>query len=133
MNEIQAASTIQLIGAGGFGALIGWYIYYINRYRTAEIQLNDLMTLVGVLGSGAILALFPAATDLFGAYGIGLFIGFFGYLIIVAILVRRSENFDADWFLDGRRKKLPEDYYIPEGTKPTTTPMEVPGGPVINP
>jgi len=133
MDETQIASTIQLVGAGGFGALIGWYIYYINRYRTAEIQLNDLMTLVGVLGSGAILALFPAATDLFGAYGIGLFIGFFGYFIIVAILVRGSENFDADWFLDGRRKKLPEDYYIPEGTKPTITPMEVPAGPVINP
>ena len=133
MDETQIASTIQLVGAGGFGALIGWYIYYINRYRTAEIQLNDLVTLVGVLGSGAILALFPAATDLFGAYGIGLFIGFFGYFIIVAILVRGSENFDADWFLDGRRKKLPEDYYIPEEAKPTITPMEVPEGPVINP
>jgi hypothetical protein len=133
MDETQVASTIQLAGAGAFGALIGWYTYYINRYRTAEIQLNDLVTLVGVLGSGAILALFPAATDLFGAYGIGLFIGFFGYFIIVAILVRSSENFDTDWFLDGRRKKLPDDYYIPEGTKPTTTPMEVPGGPVINP
>ena len=133
MDETQVASTIQLIGAWTFGALIGWYIYYINRYRSAEIQLNDLMTLVGVLGSGAILALFPAATDLFGAYGIGLFIGFFGYFIIVAILVRGSENFDADWFLDGRRKTLPEDYYIPEEAKPTITPMEVPGGPVINP
>ena len=133
MDETQVASTIQLIGAGTFGALIGWYIYYINRYRSAEIQLNDLMTLVGVLGSGAILALFPAATDLFGAYGIGLFIGFFGYFIIVAILVRGSENFDADWFLDGRRKKLPEDYYIPEEAKQTATPMGAPEGPVINP
>lgn len=132
MDETQVASTLQLVGAGGFGALIGWYVYYINRYRTAEIKLNDLVTLIGVLGSGAILALFPAATDLFGAYGIGLFIGFFGYFIIVAILVRTSENFDADWFLDGRRKTLPEDYYIPEEVKPTVAPMGAPEGPVIN-
>ncbi len=133
MDETQIASTIQLIGAGGFGALIGWYIYYINRYRKADVQLNDLVTLVGVLGGGAVLALFPAGTDLFGAYGIGLFIGFFGYFVALIILVRTSANFDADWFLDGRRKKLPEDYYIPEEVKPTIAPMKAPKGPVINP
>src|SRR3989442_1571939 len=27
------ASLIQLLGAGGFGLLIGWYVYMINRYR----------------------------------------------------------------------------------------------------
>ena len=122
MNETQAASTIQLLGAGGFGALIGWYVYYLNRYRKADVQLSDLVTLIGVLGGGAILALFPARTDLFGAYGIGLFTGFFGYFIVLTILVRISRNFDTDWFLDGRRKELPADYYIPEEVKPTTTP-----------
>jgi hypothetical protein len=126
MNETQAASTIQLLGAGGFGALIGWYVYYINRYRKADVQLNDLVTLVGVLGGGAILALFPARTDLFGAYGIGLFIGFFGYFIVLSILVRISANFDTDWFLDGRRKRPKEPYYIPEEiVTPPLPPMDM--------
>jgi hypothetical protein len=133
MYETQVASTIQLIGAGAFGALIGWYVYYINRYRKADVQLNDLVTLIGILGGGAILALFPTGTDLFGAYGVGLFLGFFGYFIALIILVRISPNFDADWFLDGRRKKPKDPFYIPEETRPTTTPMEVSEEPVINP
>jgi len=119
MNEIQTASLIQLLGAAGFGTLIGWYVYYINRYRKGDVQLSDLVTLVGVLGGGTVLALFPAGTDLFGAYGLGLFCGFFGYFIVLNILVRISANFDADWFLDGRRKKPEEPYYIPsDGERP---------------
>jgi len=100
----QAASTVQLIGAGCFGALIGWYLYFINRYRKADVQLSDLVTVIGVLGGGAILTLFPASTDLFGSYGIGLSVGFFGYFASLIILVYRSDKFDFDWFLDGRRK-----------------------------
>jgi hypothetical protein len=120
------ASMIQLLGAGGFGALIGWYVYYINRYRKVDVQLNDLVTLVGVLGGGAILSLFPAGTDLFGAYGIGLFIGFFGYFVVLTILVRISENFDTDWFLDGRCKRPKEPYYIPEEiVTPPRPPMDM--------
>jgi hypothetical protein len=111
----QGASTIQILGAMGFGALLGWYVYYINRYRKADVQLSDLVTLIGILGGGAILALFPARTDLFGAYGIGLFIGFFAYFLALIILVGISKNFDVDWFLDGRRKKPGDTYYIPGG------------------
>ena len=113
MNVSEAASTIQILGALGFGALLGWYVYYINRYRKADVQLSDLVTLIGILGGGAILTLFPARTDLFGAYGIGLFAGFFGYFLVLIILVGISKNFDVDWFLDGRRKKPADTYYIP--------------------
>ena len=133
MEEVQTASTLQLLGAGGFGVLIGWYVYYINRYRKAEVQLGDLVTVIGVLGGGAILALFPAQTDLFGAYGIGLFIGFFGYFAVLAILVGASKNFGADWFLDGRRKRPKEPYYVPDEIVPTVTAMEGPDEPAINP
>lgn len=96
--------TIQLWGAGCFGLLIGWYVYYINRHRKGDVQLSDLVTLIGVLGGSAVLALFPAKSDLFGAYGIGLAIGFFAYFLVLAVLVGVSSNFDADWFLDGRNK-----------------------------
>ena len=108
MNALQAptetTSLIQLLGAGGFGLLIGWYVYMINRYRHGDVQLSDLVTLIGVIGGTAVLALFPARTDLFGAYGIGLAVGFFLYFLVLIILVAVSPKFDADTFLDGRRK-----------------------------
>ena len=109
-----SASTIQLVGAAGFGALIGWYVYYINRYRKSEVSLNDLVTLIGVLGGGTILAIFPERTDLFGAYGIGLFAGFFSYFFLLLAMVRISKNFNVEWFLDGRRKRPVEPYFIPD-------------------
>jgi hypothetical protein len=91
-------------GAIGFGALIGWFVYYINRYRKSEVQLSDIVTLIGAIGGAAVLALFPRGTDLFGAYGVGLAIGFFGYFAVLLVLVHKSTNFNTDWFLDGRRK-----------------------------
>jgi hypothetical protein len=130
MLESQTGSTLQLLGAGGFGAIIGWYVYYINRYRKGDVQLGDLATVIGILGGGAILALFPAKSDLFGAYGIGLFVGFFAYFVVLLIMVRISPNFDVNWFLDGRRKKPSPDQIIPAGTAQTITTMEHqgPGG-----
>jgi hypothetical protein len=122
------ASTVQMLGAGGFGALIGWYVYYINRYRKADVQLTDVVTLVGAVGGGAVLALFPQGSDLFGAYGIGLFAGFFGYLLMLILLVAASDNFDRDWFLDGRRKKPVDPYSIPGDQRPAAMSMESGGG-----
>ena len=132
MNPSVPATSIQLWGAAGFGAIIGWYLYYINRYRKADVQLSDLVTLVGVLGGGAIMSIFPANTDLFGAYGIGLFAGFFSYFLVLLILVRISSNFDRDWFLDGRRKKPKDDYFIPAETLHTVAAMEESGKSKIN-
>jgi len=119
----MGTSTIQLLGAGGFGCIIGWYVYYINRYRKGDVQLSDLVTLIGVIGGGSILALFDAKTDLFGAYGIGLFIGFFGYFLVLLLLVGISRNFNADWFLDGRRIKPKGDFEIPSDWRPTISGM----------
>lgn len=102
----EPASQLQIFGAIGFGTIIGWLVYYINRYRKSDVQFSDLATVIGILGGGAILALFPAGTDLFGGYGIGLFIGFFSYFTFLMLWVRVSKNFTVDWFLDGRSKKL---------------------------
>lgn len=109
MDTSTSATTLQLLGAAGIGVIIGWHVYYINRYRKGDVQLSDLVALLGILGGAAITALFPARTDLFGAYGIGLFFGFFGYFVSLIILVSKSKKFGSDWFLDGRRKKLEED------------------------
>lgn len=121
----EATTSLQIVGAGAFGFLIGWYIYYINRYRKDDVQLSDIVTLIGIIGGGAVLALFPAKSTLFGAYGIGLCAGFFFYLIVLSLMVRASDNFDKDWFLDGRRKKPTDPYYIPgEIVTPPRPPMD---------
>lgn len=109
---MEEASTLQLAGAFGFGTLIGWYAYYLNRYRTDAIQLSDLAALIGAVGGGAVLALFPVKSDLFGAYGVGLFVGFFGYLLVLVVLVWRSDAFDGDFFLDGRRRRVDDETHI---------------------
>jgi len=127
--ETVQVTLIQILGAIGFGALVGWYVYMINRYRKSEVQLTDLVTLVGVIGGATILAIFPASTDLFGAYGIGLAIGFFGYFLVLLALVSHSPHFDSDWFLDGRRANVQDGYYIPEGMGDTVRPMESPSDP----
>ena len=117
-------------GAGGFGLLIGWYVYYINRYRKGDVQFSDLVTLVGVIGGGTVTALFPMANsdttkpDLFGAYGVGLAIGFFGYFLVLLAMVGISPNFDIDWFLDGRRKALGPGDVIPDGTRQSIVAMD---------
>ncbi len=118
------ATTIQLVGAALFGALIGWYVYYINRYRTGAVQFSDLVTVIGIIGGGTILALFDPDTDLFGAYGIGLALGFWGYFMVLVVLVAISDNFDSDWFLDGRRKEPAEGYEIPGYVRPTAGAMD---------
>lgn len=122
MSRSETSTLLQLLGAGGFGALIGWLVYYTNRYRRGEVQFSDLVTLVGVIGGGAVLALFPAKTDLFGAYGIGLFVGFFGYFLVLLLMVRRSPNFTLDWFLDGRRIPPQDPFELPPGMDPVTRP-----------
>jgi hypothetical protein len=118
---------VQLYGAACFGLLIGWYVYYINRYRKGDVQVSDLVTIMGVIGGSAVMALFPSGSDLFGAYGIGLAIGFFGYFLSLIILVGLSPNFDADWFLDGRRKLPDGTIFVPQVGTPAAggVPMEV--------
>jgi hypothetical protein len=101
----MSASGLQLGGAGCFGLLVGWYVYYVTRHRRGNVQLTDVGALIGVIGGGAVLTLFPEQTDLFGAYGIGLAVGFFGYFGFLLYL-RHKAGFPWAWFLDGRRPPL---------------------------
>ncbi|WP_434616457.1 hypothetical protein [Azospirillum sp. B2RO_4] len=120
---MEHATTLQIIGAGAFGVIIGWYLYFINRFRKQDVQIGDLTTVIGVVGGAGITALFKAETDLFAGYGIGLAAGFFGYLVLLSYQVSSSQNFDTDFFLDGRRKRPLEPFYIPGDVAPTVHPM----------
>lgn len=128
MLDESVIQMIQLIDALLFGTIIGWYVYLINRYRKGDVQLSDLAALIGVIGGSAVLALFDREGGLFGAYGIGLAIGFFSYFLSLIVMVSRSDNFNIDWFLDGRRRKPSSDYVIPPGTAVTVTPMNAGDG-----
>jgi hypothetical protein len=123
----------KIVGAMAFGLVIGWYVYYVNRYRKGDVQIGDITTLIGAIGGAAILALFDKGTDFFGAYAVGLAIGFFLYFLVLIILVGVSDNFDADWFLDGRRKNPEPPFGYPtDGTgRPPMAPMPGPAGGTI--
>lgn len=125
MNAFHAAAEVatkatglQLGGAFLFGVVIGWFVYFTNRHRTEEVKLADVATLVAAIGAGAILVLFPAGTDLFGAYGIGLALGFFGYFCILLLIVRRqkAKGWTFEWFLDGRVPKLSDQQILRENS-----------------
>ncbi len=113
----EIATMLQKIGAGAFGAVVGWYVYYINRWRKDDVQLSDIVTLIGAVGGAAVLALFPEKTDLFGAYGIGLASGFFLYFFILVILVNKAPGFNSSWFIDGRGPALEKTQAIVGGGK----------------
>lgn len=70
---------LTLVGALAFGIVIGWATYGTLR-RTQRTGLTDLSTLIGAVAGAAVTSLFPAANGSFGAYCIGLALGFFYYL-----------------------------------------------------
>ena len=117
------------LGALGFGAVIGWYLYFINRYRKADVQIGDLTTVIGAIGGAAVLKMFGDKEDLFGPYGIGIAVGFFSYFLVLIFLVGHSKTFNADWFLDGRRPNPPEGWGYGADTQGTVHAMSAPAAP----
>ncbi len=105
--------TIDEAGGLGFGLVIGWFLYFVNRYRRSEASFTDITTVLGAVGGAAVTSLFGEGGRIFGAYGIGLAIGFFTYFGILVVMVAMSDNFGVDYFLDGRRKNVGPGEAIP--------------------
>lgn len=112
--------TMDQTGALGLGLVIGWFLYFLNRYRTSEASFTDLTTVIGAVGGAAVTRLFGEGGALFGAYGVGLAIGFFSYFIVLIVMVRLSRNFGVDYFLDGRRKSVGAGEEIPGNVRQPT-------------
>jgi hypothetical protein len=119
--------TFEQGGALGFGLVIGWFLYFVNRYRRSEASFTDITTVLGAVGGAAVTSLFPGGTALFGAYGLGLAIGFFSYFLILVVMVAMSSNFGVDYFLDGRRKVPGEGEAIPGETQAPSFAFDDPG------
>jgi hypothetical protein len=76
-------SWLTLIGALCFGIVVGWITYRTLRRNTTN-GLSDIATVTGAIGGAAITGIWKPGTGAFGAYCIGLIVGFFGYLVIAA-------------------------------------------------
>ena len=79
MVSETAVAWLTLVGSLIFGIVIGWVTYRTLRW-TKPSGLTDIATVIGAVGGAAVTALFPKETGAFGAYCIGLGIGFFAYL-----------------------------------------------------
>ena len=75
------------LGGACFGAVIGWITYRTISRKATPVSLSDLATVLGVVGGGIVTGLFDQP-DLFGAYSVGLFLGFFAYAATRLLLTR---------------------------------------------
>jgi hypothetical protein len=73
-----AESLLIITGAAAFGIVVGWLTYFILR-RAKPTALSDLSTVIATLGGATVLGLFDPKGPMFGAYALGLALGFFGY------------------------------------------------------
>lgn len=72
---------LTIIGALCFGIVVGWITYRTLR-RTTTTGLSDIATVIGAVSGAAITGIWKPGTGSFGAYCIGLILGFFAYLLI---------------------------------------------------
>jgi len=70
---------LSMIGGACFGIVVGWISYRFIRFAPIK-GMADIAIVIGVVGGAAVTATFHSGTGAFGAYGVGLFVGFFAYL-----------------------------------------------------
>ena len=88
--------AVEVIGSACFGIIIGWVTYRTLRRTGETVALSNIASVIGAIGGGAVTALF-SSPELFGWYCIGLFVGFFGYLLLAT--TKRFK--DTPWLGDG--------------------------------
>jgi len=76
-------------GAFWFGVVVGYITYRTLKHKTAS-GLSDIAAVIGAVGGGAVLQLFPRGSASFEEYARGLASGFFTYLLL--------SLFIAAWF-----------------------------------
>ncbi|MBE4740503.1 hypothetical protein [Streptomyces caniscabiei] len=81
-QRMVEATELAKIGAGLFGLVVGWIAYRTLRRKDGPAQVSDLASVIAAVGGGAVAALPFEDPDMFGAYAVGLGVGFFAYLLI---------------------------------------------------
>jgi len=85
---MDTVTVLQFVGGLAFGGVIGWVTYFIMRRAQPKV-LNDLATIIGILGGATIVGLFDPKGPVFAGYAIGLAAGFFGYYWVFLKIVRK--------------------------------------------
>lgn len=93
---------MEIAGSICFGIVIGWVTYRTLR-RKDGTTLADISGVIGALGGAAITSIF-GTKDTFYTYAIGLFIGFFAYLIVAAN-VKTDDSGVGSWMDRTENKK----------------------------
>jgi uncharacterized membrane protein YeaQ/YmgE (transglycosylase-associated protein family) len=86
---------VEIIGALCFGIVIGWVTYRTLRRQGETVALSNIATVIGAIGGAAVTAQFNTK-EIFAWYCIGLFFGFFLYLILAFTLFK-----DVAWLGNG--------------------------------
>jgi hypothetical protein len=80
---------LELAGAVCFGMVIGFITYRTLRRSHETVSLSNIATVIGAVGGAAVTSLFKNS-QMFGAYSIGLAVGFFFYLILAEAVLDDS-------------------------------------------
>ena len=80
--------TVILWGPIFFGVVVGWITYRTLR-RSATSGVSDLATVIGAVGGAAVTGLF--AKEAFDFYCLGLFGGFFAYLLVAEFFIKGKD------------------------------------------
>ena len=84
-----------LVGSLCFGIVIGWVTYRTLRRRGEVVALSDIASVIGAVGGGWVTSQF-SSPDAFAWYCIGLFVGFFGYLVIGVTILKDTAWLGSD-------------------------------------
>ena len=104
MNEM-VQFWIPIIGASFFGAVVGWLAH--NVFQRAELlNVSWLASMIGVVGGGAVTALFPQGSLMFGAYCIGLGFSFFARVLTVPITKALAEEMELEKLKETKRQQI---------------------------
>lgn len=91
MPVVESLPEVEMWGVFFLGIVIGWNLYFINRYRKREaIVVGDLTTVISAIGGLAVLTLLKNNSWLIGSYGAGVGVGFFLYLLFLIYLSTRK-------------------------------------------
>lgn len=83
-------------GAFGLGVVLGWNLYFINRYRNrASIGLVDLATVLTTITGAALMTFLDHSQLSLGYYGVGLGAGFLLYFLMLVIFSLCSKDEDT--------------------------------------
>ena len=114
MDENQLAAKlaaeywyIPIIGACLFGTVVGWLAH--NVFQRAELlNVSWLASMVGVIGGGAVTAIFRPNSLMFGAYCIGLSFAFFVRVVIHPISKAIADEMELERLKEIKRQERAE-------------------------